>query len=107
MRVEQLYPFPQGDLMDVLARYPEANIVRWVQEEPWNQGAWFYMHPHLKRCLAPKQTLDCATRPQSASPAVGYLHKHIEQQKKLVNDSFTFEATPLETLRSVGAAQTD
>ena len=103
VRVEQLYPFPQDDLIQILDRYPRAHMVRWVQEEPWNQGAWFYMHPHLKPCLGPNQTLDCATRPQSASPAVGYLHKHIDQQKTLVNEAFEFDAAPVEALRSVGA----
>ena len=101
VRLEQLYPFPSDELMRFLDRYTEARTLRWVQEEPWNQGAWFYMHPHLKRCLRPNQTLDCATRPESASPAVGYLHKHIEQQKKLVNEAFENVVAPLEALRSV------
>ncbi len=101
VRLEQLYPFPSDELMRFLDRYTEARTLRWVQEEPWNQGAWFYMHPHLKRCLRPNQTLDCATRPESASPAVGYLHKHIEQQKRLVNEAFEHVVAPLEALRSV------
>ncbi len=103
VRIEQLYPFPQHDLTGILDRYTEARTLRWVQEEPWNQGAWFYMHPQLKRCLGPNQTLCCATRPESASPAVGYLHKHIEQQKQVVNYALEFDAAPVETLRSVGA----
>ena len=86
VRVEQLYPFPRADVARLLGRYTEASTVRWVQEEPWNQGAWFYMHPHLKHCLLPNQTLDCATRPESASPAVyqksldHLLHFHLRYQ---------------------------
>ncbi|MDJ0860880.1 MAG: 2-oxoglutarate dehydrogenase E1 component [Gammaproteobacteria bacterium] len=102
VRLEQLYPFPEDDVLGVLEKYTEATTVRWVQEEPWNQGSWFYMHPHLKHFLKPNQALDCATRPQSASPAVGYLHKHIEQQKTLVNEAFEFAVATVEKLRSVG-----
>jgi 2-oxoglutarate dehydrogenase E1 component len=98
VRVEQLYPFPEDAIVEVLDRYPGASSVRWVQEEPWNQGAWFYMHPNLKVFVLPHQTLDCATRPPSASPAAGYLYKHIEQQKQLVRDAFDFT-----TVRSKGA----
>src|SRR6516164_1436048 len=47
-RVEQLYPFPQEDLLSVLESYPALEEVVWVQEEPENMGAWEFMRPHLE-----------------------------------------------------------
>jgi 2-oxoglutarate dehydrogenase E1 component len=91
VRVEQIYPFPDQELSALLARYTRASVVRWVQEEPWNQGAWFYMHPNLKPSLLAQHTLDCVSRPPSASPAVGYLHRHIEQQRTLLREAFEFD----------------
>jgi len=90
VRIEQLYPFPEEEMVGVLDRYPNAVHVRWVQEEPWNQGAWFYMHPNLKVFLSPDQGLDCTTRPPSASPAVGYYHLHLQQQQELVTRALDF-----------------
>ncbi len=92
VRIEQLYPFPEEAMVEVLDRYPNAVHVRWVQEEPWNQGAWFYMHPNLKVFLSPGQGLDCTTRPPSASPAVGYYHLHLQQQQELVTRALDFSA---------------
>jgi len=106
LRVEQLYPFPKEDLERILAGYENAVAVRWVQEEPDNQGAWFYMEPKLRRLLNANQALDRVSRPPSASPAVGYLHKHIEQQKSLVAQAFTFDETAIRRKQkaSTGAA---
>ncbi|MDZ7753173.1 MAG: 2-oxoglutarate dehydrogenase E1 component [Gammaproteobacteria bacterium] len=90
VRIEQLYPFPEEAVVEMLDRYPNAVHVRWVQEEPWNQGAWFYMYPNLKVFLSPDQGLDCTTRPPSASPAVGYYHIHLQQQQQLVAKALDF-----------------
>ena len=89
VRVEQQYPFPKADLDAVLRRYPQAAEVVWVQEEPRNQGAWFYMRDpsRLPACLSTGQTLDYAGRRAAAAPAVGYLHKHRAQQKALVEQA--------------------
>ncbi len=87
VRVEQLYPFPETALRAALGRYPKATHLRWVQEEPLNQGAWLYLQPRLQEVLAGRQTLGCASRPPSASPAVGYLHRHLEQQRQLIEDA--------------------
>jgi 2-oxoglutarate dehydrogenase E1 component len=87
LRLEQLYPFPEAALAAALARYGRARLVRWVQEEPLNQGAWLYIQPLLRRHVPEPHTLECASRPPSASPAVGYLHRHMEQQRRLVEDA--------------------
>jgi 2-oxoglutarate dehydrogenase E1 component len=87
VRVEQLYPFPEVALRELLASYPYANEVVWCQEEPKNQGAWYCSNHHLYAALAPHQHLMYAGREASASPAVGYHSLHVEQQNKLVADA--------------------
>jgi 2-oxoglutarate dehydrogenase E1 component len=93
IRIEQQYPFPLEEVRAVLERYPNARNLVWAQEEPRNMGAWYYMQSrrHLTGCLSPKHTLEYAGRPYSASPAVGYLHVHLAQQKKLVSDALDLE----------------
>jgi 2-oxoglutarate dehydrogenase E1 component len=84
VRLEQLYPFPDQALRAELARYPGATVV-WTQEEPENQGAWRETRDALKGCLRDDQMLTLASRPCSASPAVGSAAKHLEQQKNLID----------------------
>ena len=101
-RIEQLYPFPKDDVITVLKRYPRANDVIWVQEEPRNQGAWFYMQSrrHLPACLEQKRRLNYAGRGYSASPAVGYLHLHLAQQRQIVSDALQLEELTATSKRS-------
>ncbi len=84
VRIAQLYPFPGRALAAELKKYPGAKQLVWCQEEPENQGAWFASNHHLAERLRPGQTLHFAGRPPSASPAVGYSAKHLEQQQALV-----------------------
>ncbi|MCC7549271.1 MAG: 2-oxoglutarate dehydrogenase E1 component [Burkholderiales bacterium] len=84
VRIEQLYPFPHDDYKAQLAKYPDARQVVWCQEEPGNQGAWHRIQHYLLRHLPAHQKLAYALRPSSASPAVGYLALHNEQQKAVI-----------------------
>jgi len=88
IRVEQLYPFPHKAFEAELRKYAKASEVIWVQDEPQNQGPWFYIQHHLYENMKEGQKLAYAGRPASASPAVGYLAKHIEQQKALIEQAF-------------------
>jgi len=88
VRVEQLYPFAHKTFETVLRKYPKATEVVWVQDEPQNQGAWFYVQHHLFENMRTGQKLAYAGRAASASPAVGYLAKHQEQQKALIEQAF-------------------
>jgi 2-oxoglutarate dehydrogenase E1 component len=88
MRVEQLYPFAHKTYESELRKYPNATEVVWVQDEPQNQGPWFYVQHHLYENMSAGQKLGYSGRPASASPAVGYLAKHQEQQKALVEQAF-------------------
>jgi len=89
IRVEQLYPFPKESLHAELAKYPKAAEIVWAQEEPRNQGAWYWFasRHHLDNQLGSKQKLLLVSRPASSSPAVGYLAKHNEQQKALIESA--------------------
>ena len=91
IRLEQQYPFPHADFKAEVAKYPNATEVVWCQEEPQNQSAWYRLRAYFHADIAPTQRLSYAGRPISASPAVGYLSKHIEQQKKLIEDAFAAE----------------
>ncbi|OVZ60763.1 2-oxoglutarate dehydrogenase E1 component [Pigmentiphaga sp. NML080357] len=87
-RIEQLYPFPHKVLAAEFKKYPEATEVVWVQDEPQNQGPWFYVQHHLYENMSAGQKLGYAGRPASASPAVGYYSKHMEQLKALLDQAF-------------------
>ena len=97
VRVEQLYPFPVEEMDAALAAYPNALDVVWVQEEPRNQGAWVYLlaRLHLFSRLHEPQQLRLVARPYSASPAVGYSSKHLEQQQALVDEALRLDRMPL------------
>jgi 2-oxoglutarate dehydrogenase E1 component len=88
IRAEQLYPFAHKTFETELRKYPKATEVIWVQDEPQNQGSWFYVQHHLYQNMSSGQKLGYAGRAASASPAVGYLAKHLEQQKALVEQAF-------------------
>lgn len=89
IRVEQLYPFPMEELNAELSKYTHAREVVWTQEEPRNQGAWYQIRHRLEQCMTPKQTLFFAGRPSSASPAVGYMSKHLAQLKAFIDEAMT------------------
>jgi 2-oxoglutarate dehydrogenase E1 component len=92
VRLEQLYPFPHDEFQAQIDLYSNAKSVVWCQEEPGNQGAWHRIQHYLYRHMRPDQTLSYAGRASSASPAVGYLQLHNEQQKALVEAALSFEA---------------
>ena len=87
VRIEQLYPFPEVDMNAVLARYPSIKDYVWCQEEPLNQGAWLSIQPSLRSVLSADARLNVASRPASASPAVGSPKVHAKQQAHLVQEA--------------------
>ena len=89
-RIEQLYPFPQAAFQAEMAKYPKSTEVVWCQDEPRNQGAWYWIasRNHLSRSLSSKQQLLLVSRPASPSPAAGYYSKHNAQQKSLIDSAF-------------------
>jgi 2-oxoglutarate dehydrogenase E1 component len=88
VRVEELYPFPFRPLEKILAAYPNAQDVVWVQEEPWNMGAWHFVYHRLKRILGADRRLSYVGRMEAASPATGSYKIHQQEEAELVNRAF-------------------
>ena len=87
VRIEQLYPFPHHAVQEALKAYAHVQDFVWCQEEPLNQGAWYCSQHHFREVVPFGATLRYAGRPASASPAVGYMSVHQQQQQDLVNDA--------------------
>jgi 2-oxoglutarate dehydrogenase E1 component len=86
-RIEQLYPFPEEELREVITRYPNLREVVWVQEEPRNMGAWEYLDDELAALLPSGVTLRYTGRPERASPAEGYPAAHAAEQERIVTEA--------------------
>jgi len=85
IRVEQLYPFPENDILRIANRYPKANEYYWVQDEPGNMGAWPFMVLNFD-----KLKLRLVARPVSASPAIGLMEQHKKREQKIMDQVFNF-----------------
>jgi 2-oxoglutarate dehydrogenase E1 component len=83
VRIEQLYPLPEKQIREVLAKYKNATDYIWSQEEPVNMGAWTFMLQHF-----PEVRLNVVARPASGSPATGSPKFHILRQRKVIEKSF-------------------
>ncbi len=91
IRVEQLHPFPEEVLAEVLARYPRLQRLRWVQEEPCNMGAWESIRHCLEEISRDRYSLDNVTRPPSSSPAEGSANWYKQNQAELIRQAYRFE----------------
>ncbi len=89
VRVEELYPWPHGDVSRVLDLYPQATEIVWAQEEPKNMGAWTYVAPRLRGSVGNALAIRYVGRPERASPAEGYQQHHAEEQARIVDDALT------------------
>ena len=90
IRMEQLYPFPEAELGEIIAPYANLNDVVWCQEEPMNQGAWYSSQHHMRRVILLHDDqiyLAYAGREGFAAPAGGYVATHIEGQRQLMHDA--------------------
>jgi 2-oxoglutarate dehydrogenase E1 component len=94
LRLEQFYPFPAQAVSKELARFENADIV-WCQEEPKNQGAWFFVEPNIEWVLgrigAKAKRASYAGRSASASPATGLASQHKAEQAALIDTALTLE----------------
>jgi len=106
VRLEQLYPFPHDEFQAQIDAYPGAKSIVWCQEEPGNQGAWHRIQHYLLRHMRPDQQLSYAGRASSASPAVGYMQLHVEQQKELVEAALSLDAASKKEAASETGKQT-
>ncbi|HWD10678.1 MAG TPA: multifunctional oxoglutarate decarboxylase/oxoglutarate dehydrogenase thiamine pyrophosphate-binding subunit/dihydrolipoyllysine-residue succinyltransferase subunit [Solirubrobacteraceae bacterium] len=83
-RVELLYPFPEGQILALMERYPNLREVLWVQEEPRNMGARAHMFPRLMQIMPQEMHFGYVGRPERASPGEGYPAAHIDEQNRIV-----------------------
>lgn len=82
VRLEQLYPFPEKVLLDIMKNYTAVKELAWCQEEPRNQGAWDSIKHRFHTRDYPK--IRCVSRPPAAAPAVGVFKLHQQEQKRLI-----------------------
>ena len=88
VRVEQLYPWPEEQILSILDGYPRPQQVWWVQEEPANMGAWNFVHGRLHKLLRDRHELKHLARPTTPSPATGSLTVHEREQEHLLASAF-------------------
>ncbi len=87
VRLEQLYPL-DGSLATVLAPYQDGTKLVWVQDEPRNMGAWYFLNARLREFIGDRLPLSVACRAESASPATGSNASHYLEQKMLHEAAF-------------------
>jgi 2-oxoglutarate dehydrogenase E1 component len=89
-RIEQLYPFPVEPYAQLVSKYPNLHLVKWVQEEPQNMGAWRTIRHRLEAPLQERGIpLGYTGRPWRASPSEGYPTAHLREQDRIVRAALT------------------
>jgi len=83
VRLEQLYPLPKKQLRKIIEKYNKTETWLWVQEEPYNMGAWPFMHLEFNNI-----PLKVIARPASGSPSTGSSKFHIVRQRKIIEKTF-------------------
>jgi 2-oxoglutarate dehydrogenase E1 component len=88
VRVEQLYPFPEDEVRQILAGYPALREVCWVQEEPENMGAWELVRPVVDQLIDGRWPLRYIGRARNSSPSEGSAAWHQANQRAIVAQTF-------------------
>jgi len=90
VRMEQIYPFSEAMMKDVLLRYPLTAEVVWAQEEPRNMGAWRFLREQIQPLLDDSgRELRYVGRSESASPATGSHKRHLQEQAEIMDEAMT------------------
>ncbi|HEY3866157.1 MAG TPA: multifunctional oxoglutarate decarboxylase/oxoglutarate dehydrogenase thiamine pyrophosphate-binding subunit/dihydrolipoyllysine-residue succinyltransferase subunit [Solirubrobacteraceae bacterium] len=90
-RVELLYPFPEGQILELMNSYPNLQEILWVQEEPRNMGARAHMFPRLMQIMPEEIHFGYIGRPERASPGEGYPAAHIKEQSRIVGTAINLQ----------------
>ena len=88
VRVEMLHPIPFNRLKDVFANYPNAKQIRWVQDEPANQGAWPFYNEHLRELIPDMPEMVRVSRRAQSTTATGVGKVHQQEEKTLIDEAF-------------------
>jgi 2-oxoglutarate dehydrogenase E1 component len=97
VRIEQIYPFPSEPLLKRLKAMPDLEDVVWAQEEPRNNGAWFFVEPLIETCLNDAGHLlrpRYAGREAASSPATGLAKRHAAEQAALIAAALGHSSQP-------------
>ena len=88
VRVEMLHPIPFNRLSDAFKNYPNAKQIRWVQDEPANQGAWPFYNEHLRDLIPDMPEMVRVSRRAQSTTATGVAKVHQQEEKQLLEDAF-------------------
>ncbi|HWU44958.1 MAG TPA: hypothetical protein VN132_16010, partial [Bdellovibrio sp.] len=91
VRLEQIYPFPAQQVMEVLKGYSKAKTLIWAQEEPKNMGAFqhvYFKFVEVVQKAGVQLRFEYAGRPEKSSPAVGSIHRHKAEQAEIIKSIF-------------------
>ena len=93
VRLEQIYPFAQSMVKDILLRYPLTSEIIWTQEEPRNMGAWRFLREQIQPLLDDSgREVRYVGRSESASPATGSYKRHLQEQAEILDEALTIGA---------------
>ena len=87
VRLEQVYPWPEAELRELLDRYGDTQDVVWCQEEPQNMGPWTFVWPRIQSILGDRRRLRYSGREEAASPATGSPRTHKAQLERFLEDA--------------------
>ena len=95
IRIEQIYPFPEMKVESIIKRFVNLKEIYWVQEEPKNMGAWYFVEPFLRR-FSPKNVLiSYVGRRRRSSPAEGDPYVHKKDQARIITAALTKGGIPI------------
>jgi 2-oxoglutarate dehydrogenase E1 component len=89
VRIEQLYPTPEQQMLKIKAKYSKATEFIWTQEEPENMGAWPYLCRKFRKS---ELQLELISRNESSSTATGFAKQHVSQQQHIITKAFEVAA---------------
>lgn len=91
VRLEQIYPFPQKELEEIINELPNLEEIVWVQEEPRNMGAWDFVDDYVRPLLKDGQKIRYIGRPDRSAPAVGLPNVHKFEQNQIIQQAINPE----------------
>ena len=104
VRLEQLYPVPKEEILEALEVFPDGTPIYWVQEEPRNMGAWYFIKVRWEELgFEERWPIKVISRPESASPSTGSKKAHKIEQQELLDEAMG-KPVPRESKKPVGSA---
>jgi 2-oxoglutarate dehydrogenase E1 component len=89
LRVEELYPFPEKEITEIINKYSNLKELVWVQEEPQNMGGWTFADPYLRELAPNGVDVKYVGRPRRSSPSEGDPIVHKKEQARILNEALT------------------